>query len=115
MNEEQILQYLESDDRLNQQWFIWQGTKSNSIQDFYLAEIRDDLDDRILALAIHNDIYYDEAEKLIDDDDYFVLTDEEADEKAEEWAWELAEMTPNLRYQIIYVHTLTKKNMLEII
>ena len=91
MNEEQILQYIESNDELNKLWFIWQGSESNSINDFYLEHIRDDLDDRVLALTINNDIYYDEAEKLIDDADYFVLTDEEADEKAEEWAWELAD------------------------
>lgn len=91
MNDEQILQYIESDDTLNQQWFIWQGTESNSLQDFYLAEIRDNLEDEVLALAINNDIYYDEAYQLIDNGDYFVLTDEEADERAEQWAWELAD------------------------
>ncbi len=83
MNEEQILQYIEYDDKLSHEWFIFQGTEEGAIYDFYREYIRDNLDDRILALTIENGIYYEEAEALIDDEDYWVLTDEEADEKAE--------------------------------
>ncbi len=83
MDEEQILNYIEYDNALNQQWFIFQGTEEGTIYDFYKEHIRPDLDDRILALTIEKDIYYEEAETLIDDEDYWVLTDEEADEKAE--------------------------------
>jgi hypothetical protein len=83
MDEDQILQYIEYDDKLSHEWFIFQGTEEGTIYDFYKEYIRPDLDDRILALTIENDIYYEEAETLIDDEDYWVLTDKEADEKAE--------------------------------
>lgn len=83
MDEEQILQYIEYDDKLSHEWFIFQGTEEGTIYDFYRESIRDNLDDRILALTIENGIYYDEAETLIHDEEYYVLTDEEADEKAE--------------------------------
>ena len=83
MNEDQILNYIEDDDKLSHEWFIYQGTKDGTIFDFYAEFIRDDLEDQYLSLAIHNDIYYSEAVDLIDSGDYWVLTDEEADEKAE--------------------------------
>ena len=83
MNESQILNYIENDDKLSHEWFIYQGTEDGTIFDFYTEFIRDDLEDRYLALAINNDIYYSEAVYLIDSEEYWVLTDEEADEKAE--------------------------------
>ena len=39
--------------------------------------------DQYLALTIYNDIYYSEATDLVDSEEYWVLTDDEADEKAE--------------------------------
>ena len=83
MNEEQILNYIEEDDKLSHDWFIYQGTEDGTIFDFYAEFIRNDLEDNYLALAIYNDIYYSEAVDLIDSEDYWVLTDEEADERAE--------------------------------
>ena len=83
MNEDQILNYIEDDDKLSHEWFIYQGTEDGTIFDFYAEFIRNDLDDQYLALAIYNDIYYFEAVDLIDSEEYWVLTDDEADEKAE--------------------------------
>ena len=83
MNEDQILNYIADDDKLSHEWFIYQGTEDGTIFDFYVEFIRDDLEDNYLALAIHQGIYYSEAVNLIDSEDYLVLTDEEADEKAE--------------------------------
>ena len=83
MNEDQILNYIENDDKLSHEWFIYQGSEDGTIFDFYNEFIRDDLEDQYLALAINNDIYYSEAVDLIDSEEYWVLTDEEADEKAE--------------------------------
>lgn len=83
MNESQILNYIENDDKLSHEWFIYQGTEDGTIFDFYAEFIRNDLEDQYLALAINNDIYYSEAVDLIDSEDYWVLTDDEADEKAE--------------------------------
>ncbi len=83
MNEEQILNYIENDDKLLHEWFIYQGTEDGTIFDFYTEFIRNDLEDQYLALAINNDIYYSEAVDLVDSEEYLVLTDDEADEKAE--------------------------------
>ena len=83
MNESQILNYIEDDDKLSHDWFIYQGTEDGTIFDFYAEFIRNDIEDRYLALAIYNDIYYSEAVDLIDSEYYWVLTDDEADEKAE--------------------------------
>lgn len=91
MNEDQILNYIEDDDKLSHDWFIYQGTEDGTIFDFYAEFIMDDLEDQYLALAIYNDIYYSEAVDLIDSEDYWVLTDEEADEKAEQYAYLYAE------------------------
>ena len=83
MNESQILNYIENDDKLSHEWFIYQGTEDGTIFDFYAEFIRDDLEDQYLALTIYNDSYYSEAVDLIDSEEYWVLTDDEADEKAE--------------------------------
>ena len=91
MNEDQILNYIEDDDKLSHEWFIYQGTEDGTIFDFYAEFIRNDLEDRYLALAISNDIYYSEAVDLVDSEEYWVLTDDEAEEKAEQYAYESAE------------------------
>ena len=83
MNEDQILNYIEDDDKLSHEWFIYQGTEDGTIFDFYAEFIRNDLEDQYLALTIYNDIYYFEAVDLVDSEKYWVLTGEEADEKAE--------------------------------
>ena len=83
MNEEQILNYIEDNDKLSHEWFIYQGTEDGTIFDFYTEFIRNDLEDRYLALTIYNDMYYSEAVDLVDSEYYWVLTDDEADEKAE--------------------------------
>lgn len=83
MNEDQILNHIEEDDKLSHDWFIYQGTEDGTIFDFYAEFIRNDLEDKYLALTIYQGIYYSEAVNLIDSEDYWVLTDEEADEKAE--------------------------------
>ena len=91
MNEDQILNYIEDDDKLSHEWFIYQGTEDGTIFDFYAEFIRNDLEDQYLALAINNDIYYSEAVDLVDSEEYWVLTDDEADEKAEQEAHYKAE------------------------
>ena len=83
MNEDQILNYIENDDKLSHEWFIYQGSEDGTIFDFYIGFIRPNLEDQYLALTIYNDICYSEAVDLIDSEEYWVLTDDEADEKAE--------------------------------
>ena len=82
MNEDQILNYIENDDKLSHEWFIYQGTEDGTIFDFYAEFIRDNLEDQYLALAIYKDIYYSEAIDLVDSEEYWVLTNDEADKKA---------------------------------
>lgn len=91
MNESQILNYIENDDKLSHKWFIYQGSEDGNIFDFYAEFIRNDLEDQYLALAINNDIYYSEAVDLIDSEEYWVLTDDEANEQAEQYAHGSAE------------------------
>ena len=83
MNESQILNYIENDNKLSHEWFIYQGSEDGTIFDFYVEFIRNDIEDRYLALAIYNGIYYSEAVDLIDSEYCWVLTDDEADEKAD--------------------------------
>lgn len=91
MNEDQILNYIEDDDKLSHDWFIYQGTENGTIFDFYAEFIRPNLDDRYLALAFYNGIYYPEAVDLIDSEEYWILTDDEADTQAEQYAYLCAE------------------------
>ena len=83
MNEEQILNYIENNDKLSHDWFIYQGTEDGTIFDFYAEFVRNDLEDQYLALTIYKDIYYSEAVDLVDSEEYWVLTNDEANEKAE--------------------------------
>ena len=83
MNEDQILNYIEDNDKLSHKWFIYQGTEDGTIFDFYIGFIRPNLEDQYLALTIYNDVCYSEAVDLVDSEEYWVLTDDEADEKAE--------------------------------
>ena len=83
MNEDQILNYIENNDKLSHEWFIYQGSEDGTIFDFYAEFIRNDLEDQYLALAIYKDIYYFEAVDLVDSEEYWVLTDDEASDKAE--------------------------------
>ena len=91
MNEDQILNYIEDDDKLSHEWFIYQGSEDGTIFDFYAEFIRNNLEDQYLALTIYNDIYYSEAVDLVDSEEYWVLTDDEADEQAEQYAYLYAE------------------------
>ena len=51
MNEDQILNYIEDDDKLSHGWFIYQGTEDGTIFDFYAEFIRNDLEDRYFSIS----------------------------------------------------------------
>ena len=53
---------------------------------FFDECIMSDLDERVLALMMEDDLFYADAEKAIDNEDWLVLTDDEADRKAYEHA-----------------------------
>lgn len=71
------------------QFFIWRMDHTNDPEDlsaFFDECIMSDLDERVLALMVEDDLYYSEAEKEFDYENWLVLTDEEADSLASEQA-----------------------------
>ena len=81
MNLDQITELVESS--YQAEYFVWQiGPGNKSIEQFYLEEVFNNLDERAIALAQHTGDYYTEDYTR----DYLVLTDDEATERAEESA-----------------------------
>ena len=71
------------------QFFIWRMDHTNDPEDlsaFFDECIMSDLDEQVLALMVEDDLYYSDAEKAIDNDDWLVLTDDEADKLASDYA-----------------------------
>ena len=71
------------------QFFVWRMDHTNDPEDlsaFFDECIMSDLDESILALMVEHDLFYSDAEKAISNDDWLVLTDDEADKLAEECA-----------------------------
>lgn len=90
MNEDQILNLIESNDLYNRQWFIHQASVSKDITAFYTEFILPDLEPQILALAINQNFTYHEAQDLIDSEEFLVLTDQEADDRAYDYVHDIA-------------------------
>lgn len=77
------------DQEYGPQFFVWRMDPTNDPEDlstFFDECIMSDLDERVLALMVEDDLYYSDAEKAISNDDWLVLTDDEADKLAEECA-----------------------------
>ena len=71
------------------QFFIWRMDHTNDPEDlsaFFDECIMSDLDEPVLALMVEEDLYYSDAEKAIDNYDWLVLTDDEADRLASDYA-----------------------------
>ena len=71
------------------QFFVWRMEPTNDAEDlsaFFDECIMSDLDERILALMVEDDLYYSDAESAINNDDWLVLTNDEADRQAYEQA-----------------------------
>ena len=71
------------------QFFVWRMDHTNDPEDlsaFFDECIVSDLDERVLALMVEDDLYYSDAESAISNDDWLVLTDDEADKLASEQA-----------------------------
>ena len=89
LNEEQIQDIIDSDEAYSKLYFLWQIEPDNhgrDIIEFFDEEVFSDLDEPIVALMQHTGDFYSACDKAIDDRDYLVLTDAEADSKAEEEA-----------------------------
>lgn len=93
INEEQIKDLIDSDETYSKQYFVWQMDPDNTggIEQFYIDEIESDLDEVVLALMQHTGDYYSDAERAISNSDWYVLTDDEADEQARVYAESSAE------------------------
>ena len=77
------------DQEYGPQFFIWRMDHTNNPEDlsaFFDECIVSDLDERVLALMVEDDLYYSDAESAISNDDWLVLTDDEADKLASEQA-----------------------------
>lgn len=77
------------DQEYGPQFFVWRMEPTNDAEDlsaFFDECIMSDLDERVLALMIEDDLFYADAEKAIDNEDWLVLTDDEADKQAYEYA-----------------------------
>ena len=71
------------------QFFVWRMEPTNDAEDlsaFFDECIMSYLDERVLALMMEEYLFYADAEKAIDNDDWLVLTDDEADTQAYEHA-----------------------------
>ena len=87
LTDEQIQDLIDQD--YGPQFFIWRMDHTNDPEDlsaFFDECIMSDLDERVLALMVEDDLFYSDAEKAIDNDDWLVLTDDEADRLAYEHA-----------------------------
>ena len=87
LTDEQIQDLIDQD--YGPQFFIWRMDHTNDPEDlsaFFDECIMSDLDEPVLALMVEHNLFYSEAEKAIDNGDWLVLTDDEADKQAYEYA-----------------------------
>jgi phosphate uptake regulator len=87
ISEEQIQDLIDSDERYSKEYFIWQMDPDNTnLEQFYLDEIESDIDERVLALMQHTGDMFSDCDRAIDNHEWLVLTDEEADEQVANYA-----------------------------
>ena len=87
LTDEQIQDLI--DQEYGPQFFVWRMDHTNDPEDlsaFFDEWVMSNLDERVLALMVEDDLYYSDAEKAIDNKDWLVLTDDEADKLAKEYA-----------------------------
>jgi hypothetical protein len=87
LTNEQIQDLIDQD--YGPQFFVWRMEPTNDAEDlsaFFDECIMSDLNERVLALMMEDDLFYADAEKAIDNEDWLVLTDDEADRLAYEYA-----------------------------
>ena len=87
LTDEQIQDLIDQD--YGPQFFIWRMDHTNDPEDlsaFFDECIMSDLDERVLALMVEDDLYYSDAESAINNNDWLVLTDDEADRLASDYA-----------------------------
>ena len=87
ISKEQIQELIDSEEEYSKAFFVWQMDENNTdLESFYIEHIEPDLEEDVIALMQHTENFYDDCAKAIINEDYFVLTDKEAEEKAREYA-----------------------------
>ena len=92
LTDDQIQDLIDQD--YGPQFFVWRMDPTNDPEDlsaFFDECIMSDLEEGVLALMVEDDLFYSDAEKAIDDQDWLVLTDDEADSFVSEYAESYAE------------------------
>lgn len=87
LTNDQIQDLIEQD--YGPQFFIWRMDQTNDPEDlsaFFDECIMSDLDERVLALMLEDDLLYSDAEAAINNDYWLVLTDDEAYDEANGYA-----------------------------
>jgi len=87
LSTDQIEELIKSDSDYSKAYFVWQIDPTHTdLEEFFNEYVFPDLDDRVLALCLEEDMYYSEAEAAIEAYQWKVLTDDEADSLAREYA-----------------------------
>ena len=87
ISEDQINDLIESNEDHAKAYFIWQmDEKNTNLEQFYIEEIKPNIDDKLIALMQHTGGYYNDCECAIDTNEWLVLTDREADEMCTDYA-----------------------------
>ena len=86
ISEEQIQDLIDTNDSYTKEFFVWQMNPDNiDIEIFYAECIEPDLEEAVIALMQHTGNFYDDCEKAIEDEAYFVLTEKHAEQKARDY------------------------------
>ncbi len=87
ISENQIQDIIDTNDDYSRQYFVWKMDPDNSsLEQFYLDALESELDEKVIALMQHTNDYYSNCKIFINKFDWLVLTEEEADDKIEEYA-----------------------------
>lgn len=86
LTEAQIQDLIDNSDRYSKEYFTWRMNPDNiNIEDFFEDHILNDLDERIIAICMEDDVTYAEAEDALDST-WEVYDDYDADSIAREYA-----------------------------
>jgi len=86
LTEDQIQNLIDESEDYSKAYFVWQMDEDNSdIEEFFTETILPDLDEYVLAICLEDDCFYSDAEDALNSI-WRVLTNDEADELAREYA-----------------------------
>ena len=103
LSTDQIEELIKSDSNYSKAYFVWQIDPTHTdLEEFFNEHVLPDLDDRVLALCLEEGMYYSEADAALENDNWKVLTDDEAYQLALDYAEDscdtaLSDMPEHLR------------------